>query len=636
MRSLLIAACFAASLVIAPAARADVFFVDPGGSNAGSCTAAAAGACQTIAGAVEKSRATTGGDTINIAAGTYEEDLNFNQASDDGDSIVGAGPAATKILHGSGDGNFTGVSIGSISLSPQPQFAMSDLAIEQDANASALDLRTTTGTFSNLAITLTNPSNGDTAVNVVVGDATFNGLKMSGAWTGTGISAGAEAVTLTDSSITTNTDGAVSMVATAPASGSLDIKRSVLSMSPSSGLRGLSTQNVDVTIDSSLLSGGMAGLLAGAVNSDHTALLRNVTIDAGNPGVSDAGDFGVWSDSISMTDLMTITLESSTTVEPQKVDPNSGASVACNSSDVPNQTSTGFTCGPAGDNTFSTPSDLFVNATGGDYHLKASPLSPAVDTGSSAALDAGESTTDLDGHPRVADGNFDCTARRDKGAYELPPPTASITAPDQALLGAPVAFSGQISLDPPADPLTFGWTFSDGGSASSQNVSHAFTALGGQQAALKVTDPHGCFVTATHGIAIAPQPTEPGPPASPAPRASPAGSHSVRFRLGRGGKQKLGKFVTVKVTCPTDGCKASAGGSLNVPGAAKRYKLKNASRSLKAGTSTTLKLAVPKKARKAALHALRRHKKVTARLSIEVTSSSATPATASKTVTLRR
>ncbi|HEY1594591.1 MAG TPA: PKD domain-containing protein [Thermoleophilaceae bacterium] len=633
MRSLLIPAFVAVSLVIAPAARADVFFVDPGGNNAGSCTSAGAGACQTIAGAVVKARAIAGGDTINLAAGTYEEDLNFDQADDDGDSIVGAGPAATKILHKSTDGNSPGVDIGGVSLSPEPHFQMSDLTIEQDANGSALDLRTTSATLSNLAITLTNPSNGNTAVNVVVGDATFNGLKLSGAWTGSGIAAQALALDLNDSSITTNGNGLpVSIIV----SGSLDIERSVLAANPSSSLWVVSTTNADVTIDSSLLTGGTAGLLAGTNNQSHTALLRNVTIDSGNPGVADAGDSGVWSDAAHSTDSMQITLDSSITLEGQKVDNTPGTTVSCTNSDVPNQVVTGIACGAAGNNTASAPSDLFVNPTGGDYHLKPSPLSPAVDTGSSAALAVGESTTDLDGRPRVADGNFDCTARRDKGAYELPPPAASIGAPDQALLGAAVAFSGQISLDPPADPLTFGWTFSDGGSASSQNVSHAFTALGGQQATLKVTDPHGCFVTATHGIAIAPQPTEPAPPASPAPPGSPAGSHSVRFRLGRGGRQKLGKFVTVKLTCPTDACKASAGGSLNVPGAAKRYKLKNASRSLKAGASTTLKLAVPKKARKAALHALRRHKKVTARLRIEVTSSAANPAAASKTVTLRR
>jgi hypothetical protein len=629
----LVVGCTAVGLVAAPAASADVFFVDPGGDNSGACTSAGAGACQTIAGAIVKSRATTGGDTINIAAGTYDEDLNFDQASDDGDSIVGAGPSATKILHGSGDGNFAGVNIGSPTQSPH--FQMSDLAIEQDASSNALNMWTSGGsTFNNLTITLTDASNANTAVNVTQSDTTFNHLNLSGAWTGTGIAAEALALTVTDSSIQTNTDGAISMTATAPKSGNLDIQRSVLSMSPSSGLRVVSTQNVDVTMDSSLLTGGMAGLLAGAVNADHTAVLRNVTIDAGNPGVADGGDNGVWSDSVSTNDLMPITLDSSITVEQQRVDPSSGASVSCTDSDVPAQTNTGFSCGAAGNNTASPVSDLFVDAAGGDWHLKTSPPSPAIETGSAAPLEAGESSTDLDGNPRVVDGNFDCVPRRDKGAYEVQtmtntPPAAGIGAPDSAFAGTPVAFlSTSTDAETPAS-LTYAWSFSDGGTSTAQNPTHTFTMLGPQQATLKVTDPHGCAsMTATHDITIVTP-----PPAGP---GMGTGGHKVAFKLGRNGRQKLGKFVTVKVSCPTDACTASATGSLNVPGAAKRYKLRKASRSLKAGGTATLKLAIPKKARNAARHALKRHKKLTARLSIKITSSTASPASASRTVKLRR
>jgi len=61
---------------------------------------------------------------------------------------------------------------------------------------------------------------------------------------------------------------------------------------------------------------------------------------------------------------------------------------------------------------------LFVDSAGGDYHIQAG----------SAAIDAGDPTdvppppeTDLDGNPRVVDGDLDGTAVVDMGTYEFQP-----------------------------------------------------------------------------------------------------------------------------------------------------------------------------------------------------------------------
>jgi hypothetical protein len=69
---------------------------------------------------------------------------------------------------------------------------------------------------------------------------------------------------------------------------------------------------------------------------------------------------------------------------------------------------------------------FFADATGGDLHLT-SP-SPCIDAGNNAALPAG-ATTDLEGRPRVLEGNGDMTTRVDQGAYEYAGPT---DAPDAA------------------------------------------------------------------------------------------------------------------------------------------------------------------------------------------------------------
>jgi len=57
----------------------------------------------------------------------------------------------------------------------------------------------------------------------------------------------------------------------------------------------------------------------------------------------------------------------------------------------------------------------FVNATGGDYHLK--DTSPCIDAGDNSYVPSGV-TEDLDGNQRIVDGNNDGTATVDIGAYE--------------------------------------------------------------------------------------------------------------------------------------------------------------------------------------------------------------------------
>ena len=61
---------------------------------------------------------------------------------------------------------------------------------------------------------------------------------------------------------------------------------------------------------------------------------------------------------------------------------------------------------------------LFVNELLAEFAL--GPGSPAIDSAFSPPLEAGESTTDLSGNPRVLDGDGDGTAARDMGAWEAP------------------------------------------------------------------------------------------------------------------------------------------------------------------------------------------------------------------------
>jgi len=63
---------------------------------------------------------------------------------------------------------------------------------------------------------------------------------------------------------------------------------------------------------------------------------------------------------------------------------------------------------------------LFVDMGNGDLHLQSG--SPAIDAGNNDALPP-DDTTDLDGNPRIVDGDLDGDTIVDMGAYEYQPPT---------------------------------------------------------------------------------------------------------------------------------------------------------------------------------------------------------------------
>lgn len=74
---------------------------------------------------------------------------------------------------------------------------------------------------------------------------------------------------------------------------------------------------------------------------------------------------------------------------------------------------------------------MFVDGPGGNLRL--GPASPAIDAGDNAAVPPGL-LEDLDGKPRIVDGDGDKTAVVDLGVYEFP----GVTSTDVPLAGAPV------------------------------------------------------------------------------------------------------------------------------------------------------------------------------------------------------
>ena len=210
---------------------------------------------------------------------------------------------------------------------------------------------------------------------------------------------------------------------------------------------------------------------------------------------------------------------------------------------------------------------LFVNAGGFDFHLGAG--SPAMESGDPAALSASESPVDLDGNPRVADGNSDGTARRDIGAFEVP-------APDTDGDGVP---DGSDAC--PAIPAQTANGCPDGGAGGGGGG-------GGGNGGADTTPPS---VT----LDVKKKQKEDG---------------TIEARVGCDEACDASGGGTLKVSSPSGGAKAAAKARV------KRFELRGASASIGAGASVVLKLKLPRKADRAALRALRRGGRVRATLTV--------------------
>jgi chitodextrinase len=86
------------------------------------------------------------------------------------------------------------------------------------------------------------------------------------------------------------------------------------------------------------------------------------------------------------------------------------------------------------------------------------------------------------------------------------PPVSCFTANLTATVGVPVALNGSCSTDPDSDPLTYSWTFSEGGTAKGVTTSRTYATPGSYTVTLVVNDGRGGTNSSSKAIVVSAAP----------------------------------------------------------------------------------------------------------------------------------
>ena len=176
----------------------------------------------------------------------------------------------------------------------------------------------------------------------------------------------------------------------------------------------------------------------------------------------------------------------------------------------------------------------------------------------------------------------------------------------------------------PGIPITSGATASE----RTFDSIFAFGVAGtfsGVQASGRTLFNHLCFRGVDWSAATSDTPpwagSAPGPAPVPRPPILPLSkSGPPTFRLASSASQNpfRQRGVVVVVECPNEACTATAGGTVPVPGAAKVYRLRSTTKEIAKGGKAKLKPRLSKKALKAIKRAMRRGKKLRAKVTVTV------------------
>ena len=540
-----------ALLALAPAASAETICV---GTLTGTCDDTKPGTAAGLTAALADASSQAGADVVRIAPGTYVG--TFNYTKNEEVDIVGSGVDQTILesdafnaaLSLTGDGwNTTTASNLGVRMADLPNPQITAGIYLSDAEA------------QNVKATNPNESTGR-GVLLASGGAFRNGTVSVGDAFGVETIAPDGSREVSDTSISGSVGAQI-------ISGSATLERvhmSVAHIGVSSGAATTTVRNTLIRVGGTATSDfGLYQFAAGTTIGEHLTIHGGEGTDWGvlsNTGTAGNSTVNLESSSISGGWFSTFIRDTQSTGEANiNVGHSNFADPQATYVDA-SQGPGSFNETPNGTNTHGDPRyvDPFVtlNSPGTDFRPRYD--SPLIDSGENG----GAAGTDVDGNNRIVDGDGVDGARRDMGAYEYQreAPTAAIAAPGAGpfTAGLPVPFAATGSTDPDADPLTYAWSFGDGGTAATASGQHTYAQGGHRSIQLTVTDPTGLSDAASREIDVAAAPAGGGggqstPKDTLAPALTKASLSKKRFRV-RGRRSgstlrfRLSEAATVRVT----------------------------------------------------------------------------------------
>ena len=182
------------------------------------------------------------------------------------------------------------------------------------------------------------------------------------------------------------------------------------------------------------------------------------------------------------------------------------------------------------------------------------------------------------------------------------------------------------SFDQPPDPVDVWPT----------PVSRTFNSVGTFR---YVCEAHEVSDNMTGTVTVLASGAPPGPGPGPGGGGPPVTADKIAPGLKLSGRRRqnaLGRRAVLVTVAVNEASAVSAKGTVSVPGASKVFRLRKATRDLKAGAKATLKLKLPKQASRAFRRALARRVKLTARLTVTARDTAGNTRSAKRTVSLKR
>jgi hypothetical protein len=372
------------------------------------------------------------GDTINVAPGTYPENITLKNGVD----VLGAGAGVTTI-NGGGSGSVVYCS-GVGSTTKLDGFTITNGSYPSGSGGGMFNTNSSP-MVANCIFSGNSAWDGGGMYNTASSSPTVDNCVFSGnsASFGGGMYSQMSSPMVTNCTFSGNSasDGGGMYQAY---SCSPTVQNCIFSGNSADWGGGMFTyDNASPTVENCIFSGNSANYSGGGMYNEYYSSPTVTNCDfVGNSATSGSGG-GMYNNAYVSPAIHNNIIVGNTALAGGGIWADGTCSPTIDHNDVWNNSPNDYSGCSAGPHDISHD-PLFVNRAMGDYHLQSS--SPCIDTGT----DVGAPTEDIEGNPRPIDGHADGTATTDMGAFEyvpLPSPVGGESYPvsKASLLAAWVA-----------------------------------------------------------------------------------------------------------------------------------------------------------------------------------------------------